>query len=392
MSNLTKYLNIDGLDLSYVFQRGTTTTNSGYKLSNGNDLSSVFASGTTYKKTGYTLPNGYDLSTIYAPNLIWSVFNSGINVGAFSGTDIVYTIKAYDSTHIYAGGGIYTTPDNNIAMWDGTQWMGMGGGRDNSVFTIYAFDPQHVFVGGAFTGNMSMWNGSSWVWTPPSPAFNGNILTIYAYDLSNVFVGGDFTLPYPNIAKYNYYSNSWTSITGSGIVGATTNAIRSIVVYDLSHVFVGGQFTSINGVSGNFLMYNSINSSWSSCGSPATYVWTIYVYDLLHVYVGTGSTPPVFGMWNGSTFTILPSVGASGKVMSIYARDLSNVYIGGNFADSIVKYNGTASLIKLGTASNNKVFSISALPFSDTMYIAGGFNSIGTPTIVSPYIVKYGVY
>ena len=58
---------------------------------------------------------------------------------------------------------------------------------------------------------------------------------------------------------------------------------------------------------------------------------------------------------------------------------------------SIVKYNGT-SLIKLGTASNTKVFSISALPFSDTMYIAGGFNSIGTPNIVSPYIVKYGVY
>lgn len=61
MSGLTGYISASGIDLSYIFQAGTTTTQSGYKLQNGNDLSSLFDSnaGLVYApKTGYSWGGG----------------------------------------------------------------------------------------------------------------------------------------------------------------------------------------------------------------------------------------------------------------------------------------------------------------------------------------------
>ena len=74
MSGLTGYLTSSGLDLSYVFLKGTTTTNSGYTLISGGDLSSVFKANTgtlgVAPNTGFKMLNNQDISTIYEPLII----------------------------------------------------------------------------------------------------------------------------------------------------------------------------------------------------------------------------------------------------------------------------------------------------------------------------------
>jgi hypothetical protein len=72
INGLTKYLTLDGTDLSYVFLSGTTSTKSGYLLSDGKtDLSDIFASkGTnTANITGYKYISAgieNDINQLYA--------------------------------------------------------------------------------------------------------------------------------------------------------------------------------------------------------------------------------------------------------------------------------------------------------------------------------------
>jgi len=66
------YLIASGVDLSYVFQNGTTQTAGNYKLANGNTLTFLLLTGTrgNVSKTGYLGINGQDLSTVFEPRSI----------------------------------------------------------------------------------------------------------------------------------------------------------------------------------------------------------------------------------------------------------------------------------------------------------------------------------
>jgi len=72
INGLTKYLTLDGTDLSYVFLSGTTSTKSGYLLSDGRtDLSDIFASkgANTANITGYKYISAgieNDINQLYA--------------------------------------------------------------------------------------------------------------------------------------------------------------------------------------------------------------------------------------------------------------------------------------------------------------------------------------
>ena len=47
MSGLTNYLALSGYDLSFIFQPGTSSIITGFKLANGNDIGSIFQEYTT---------------------------------------------------------------------------------------------------------------------------------------------------------------------------------------------------------------------------------------------------------------------------------------------------------------------------------------------------------
>ena len=86
INGLTKYLTLDGTDLSFVFSPGTTSTKSGYLLSDGRtDLSDIFASkgASTATITGYKYVSAgveNDINNLYAKIELFSVsFNIGLD-------------------------------------------------------------------------------------------------------------------------------------------------------------------------------------------------------------------------------------------------------------------------------------------------------------------------
>ena len=152
IDGLTKYLTLDGTDLSFVFSPGTTSTKSGYLLSDGiTDLSDIFATkgANTADITGYKYISAgteYDINNLYAKLELFSVsFNiptdsqftiqpttdydvytiigqsgtDGVNLTPWNDKTVVATFKAKNTTktiyYVCVGGGGYTFIASNSA-------------------------------------------------------------------------------------------------------------------------------------------------------------------------------------------------------------------------------------------------------------------------------------
>ena len=384
MSGLSGFVAKNGLDLSYIFQGGTTTQQSGSKKTGGGDLSTIFATktfGISAANTGYLLPNTKnDLSTIYQPIIKWS------RIGTTTFNLYVDGIHAYDSNNIYVSGGFTTAggaPSNFVAMWNGTAWIAMGSGTSTPTdsLCIYAYDPSHVFVGGTFTqisgvtaSHIAMWDGSSW--NALGAGIPSIVKSICAYDLSHVYVGCAGS----NQQFRMWDGSTWTIVGTLG--GSNTNGVTAIAVYDLSNVFIGGDFTTANSITVNgFARWNG--TTYLSCGSGVTgKVLTIFIYDLLHVYIGGQWSSPSttqLAMWNGTT---LASFGGStitgGYIADIYAIDPSNVYIGGSFItpyNRITLWDGSSFKPVATGGANAPLQGMSY--YNSTLYVCGSFTQIG---------------
>ena len=67
-------------------------------------------------------------------------------------------LAVYDG-ELYAAGlftQVGSISANHIARWDGTEWAGMGQGRNNVVFALQVWNPpgptpESLFIGGQFT-------------------------------------------------------------------------------------------------------------------------------------------------------------------------------------------------------------------------------------------------
>ena len=171
MSGLTGYLTSGGIDLSYIFQTGTTTGTSGYKIASGADLNTKFlVSYNIYfaQPTGYLRTTNTDLSTLYHPR--------PTTLGAIAG-GVVNSIQVVDDTHIYLCGtftsiGGVSTP--RLAMWNGTGFVTLGTTNVGGNFKyICAVSSTRVYVVGFFTtitynsvvvssNYVALWNGTGW--------------------------------------------------------------------------------------------------------------------------------------------------------------------------------------------------------------------------------------
>ena len=352
----------------------------GYLTSTGVDIGTLFAAGSSAITTGYLNSTGVDIGTLFAPYQTWKKVVTGTQVFNLP----IWAIDAYDSTHIYVGGQ-FTTPYPYITMFNGTSFTQMGTALNTYVLTINAIDPSHVFFGGAFTYYVAMWNGSSWA-TITSPP-NAIVRCISSYDLTNVYIGGDFTSPFNGITRYNFYNNTWNNF--GTISGGSTYRVNAIAVYDLSNVFIGGTYTSIDTKVGNFSRWDG--SVWNACGTTNNRLYTISIYDLTHVYVGTIAA--YFGMWNGSTLT-KSSKTFTGSMYYMYAKDPSNVYIGGinlvigGVAIRACIWNSNTDSITSISLTGSGVNAIEPLKYSNDIYFGGDFTAIGGLTTKN--IAKYG--
>ena len=178
---------------------------------------------------------------------------------------------------------------NNIARWDGTNWLALGSGlvgseewQPNSMTLTYvstlAVHGNELFVGGSFTNaggvpasNVAKWDGLKWSALGNGISGIGNVFTLgcsyfpvssLAVSDAAVYVGGQFTdasgVTANRIAKWD--GSTWSALRG-GVAGLISQvwqyALPAVARCELPDVlalafannslFVGGNFTSAGG-------------------------------------------------------------------------------------------------------------------------------------------------
>lgn len=140
---------------------------------------------------------------------------------------MVHNSELYVVGNFRNAGGIEV---NGIAKWDGTTWMNMGNGFNNTVYSITVFDNE-ITVGGSFTesdgttlNRIAKWDGSKWVpldfgFSQSSP--NDFIFVHTLKVIDNVlYIGG-------GLKEIEYSDNSTESC--NGIIGYSNNSINTFM-------------------------------------------------------------------------------------------------------------------------------------------------------------------
>ena len=206
-------------------------------------------------------------------------------VGAGFDSNTVYCLAGYskyttDDT-LYAGGSFTKSNGvvvNYVAKWNGTKWLPVDGGMNNTVYTLTEFKDS-LFAGGAFTmaagltvGYVAESDGN--IWNSTGPAMNDTVRSLINaghqegevfkstkgnYDNSALIAGGSFTRAGGTNAKY--LSVDWHLWpTYVGWYGFTSlNGPVYAVTSNTDNNYVGGAFDSItSNFFGNPMLTNDV--------------------------------------------------------------------------------------------------------------------------------------
>jgi hypothetical protein len=192
----------------------------------------------------------------------------------------VNTAIEYQGSIVIAGrfSRVGTVPANNIAQWDGTNWIPLGKGIEWGYINSLAIHQGDLvvagkfsFAGGILARSIARWNGSQW------SAFGGGFhdantnprevlcvasrqdTLIAAVDLSYEHYYGD-PFPVPFAALIDYWNgNQWVDL-GPGSNGP----VRSLAFHD-GALFAGGAFDSLgSGPAAGIARWDG--TSWSEVG------------------------------------------------------------------------------------------------------------------------------
>lgn len=178
-----------------------------------------------------------------------------------------------------------------------------------------------------------------------------------AIDGSNVYSGGSFTVNF-SVGSFGRYDGSNWNLVGdwydypNGL--GTINVAKKIDNY----IYVGGYFTDGAGVVGlnKIGRWNITTQTWEAMGNGITTSGT--VYDIVKHnneiiiagnFTDANGDPNADGLlkWNGTSWTALSSTSISNSsslsvnALSTYGTSL---YVGGNFQQGIVEWDGTSFL------------------------------------------------
>ncbi len=195
----------------------------------------------------------------------WSALGTGVNNAVYALTIIGQQLYA-KGTFTTAGG----LPRNNIAQWNGTNWLPLGSGINNGLYyraltsigsTLYA-GGSFTNAGGVSANNIAKWDGTNW-----SPLGSGvnNLVHALVEMGGSIYAGGQFTtaggISANRIAKWD--GTSWSPL-GSGLDGRV-NALAVIG----SDLYVGGDFSTAGGITVNGIAKWD-GTNWSALGTGVT--------------------------------------------------------------------------------------------------------------------------
>ncbi|MCD6019047.1 MAG: hypothetical protein K0S53_2168 [Bacteroidetes bacterium] len=198
----------------------------------------------------------------------WIPLGGGI-IGQAS-YDIVTSLAVYNN-ELYAAGNFSLAGGvnaNSIAKWNGTSWSPVWSGGPPMAITSMAVYNNDLYVGGSFSNSfgvsaakMAKWNGASW--SAMTDSINGTIFSMYS-NSSGIYVGGAFDLigglPVGNIAKWN--GSNWTAL-GSGMLGDFSFPVVEVVslIEFNGGIVAGGFFKSADGTTdcSHIALWNGTN-------------------------------------------------------------------------------------------------------------------------------------
>jgi hypothetical protein len=178
-----------------------------------------------------------------------------------------------DGSALYAAGRFLTidgVPANNIAKWNGTEWLPLGNGLTRSSgfaqgFHMTTFDDgtgTALYVGGSFNrvngtdivSNVAKWDGTTW--TGVGLGFNSAVQELVVFNDGTgdaLYAMGNFATSgataVSRMAKWN--GTTWEPL-GAGVEG--TGNIFGAIVYDIGNgpaLHMGGSFSIVDGQTAN---------------------------------------------------------------------------------------------------------------------------------------------
>lgn len=280
----------------------------------------------------------------------WSAMGNGVT--RTSGTATVRALAVLANGDVVAGG--YFThasgvPASNIARWQGSAWVSMGG-VNGHVHALLHTSSGQLFAGGGFSGQCREWDGNLWQPHSSPPGYvvyslselaNGDIVAGYSntnghgqrlsrFDgavwtdfgsgptLGDVytaietlggtlFAGGDFlqvgTDPILNLAAWD--GSAWNPPSGQLSVVAL---IHSMTTADNGDLIAAGRFTSIGGVDANYIARHD-GTMWHQLGNGTS----DYIHEVVELpngdiavvgsFTAAGGVPaPRIARWDGSAW------------------------------------------------------------------------------------------
>jgi len=226
----------------------------------------------------------------------WSTLGSGIGTSWLSTVLALTMHDPDDFGPVRSGviaGGIFATACgvtvNNIAYWDGSQWLPLGSGMNGAVSALATWDPdgdgpltaqlvaggQFTTAGGVTVSYIARWDGSDWHPLGSGMQFVVRALTTWDPDgegpePAQLVAGGEFaTAGGATVNNIAYWDGlEWRSF-GSG----TNGTVHSLTTWDPDgagpqhpQLIAGGNFTTAGGVTVNRIARWD-GSSWQPLGS-----------------------------------------------------------------------------------------------------------------------------
>jgi hypothetical protein len=269
----------------------------------------------------------------------WSALGPGIAGG-------INALAVLPSGDLVAAGSFSTAGTvaaGNIARWNGSAWSALGssGGADNTIEALAVLPTGDLVatgyfgsIGGVAANRIARWNGSTWF--PLGTGLNNGAYALAVMPNGDLIVGGTFTQAGSairnRIALWN--GSAWSSI------GSMNAAVFSLAATSAGDLYAGGQFTTANAIGVNYIARRS-NGLWGPLGTtgvnmPVMALSMISDGVLLAGGHFTVTAGPVaaskIGSWNGSAWTGY-GAGCDAVVLSV-AQFNGEIIAGGYFTSA----------------------------------------------------------
>ncbi len=395
---------------------GTEVNNSVYALASD-------SSGNIYAGGSFTTAGGVSVNRIAKWNGgSWSALGTGVNANvsalALDSSGKLYAAGTFTCAGGSSSSGTYPTNTcagsggaavyNRIAQWNGTSWIALGSGINNTVAALAIDSSGNLYTGGTFNtaggaaaSGVAKWNGTSWS-ALGSGANGTNALAIdpagnlYA-GTSSSYAGG---MPSVN------YAVKWSGTSWSPLTSNVDGQVVALAKDTSGSIYAGGSFKTTGTVAANYIARWD-GDAWSGFGSGMNNIVKALAVDSQTIGCTTSGNPCLYAggdfttaggsaanyiaKWNGSSWSALGS-GMNGQVSALVMDTSGNLYVAGNFTTAdglavnyVAKWNG-ASWSALGSGMNGQVNSL-AVDSAGNLFAGGVFTTAGG--VAANYIAKW---